>query len=100
MLVCVSLHNFAHETAGAARTRHSLLPFLRGRTFVQNFGRMAPRDREAVFNAKLSTSSRPICAIAHQEPGPIRRGLAVRRWCETSLATIDYRGYGSRPSPG
>jgi hypothetical protein len=26
MLVCVSLHTFAHETAGAARTRHSLRP--------------------------------------------------------------------------
>src|SRR6266702_1580600 len=26
MLVCVSSHNFAHETAGAARTRSSLRP--------------------------------------------------------------------------
>src|SRR5665647_282710 len=26
MLVCASLHNFAHETAGAACTRHSLHP--------------------------------------------------------------------------
>jgi hypothetical protein len=28
MLVCVSLHNFAHETAGAARIRHSPRPLL------------------------------------------------------------------------
>ena len=31
-------HNFAHETAGAARTRHSLLPFSRGQTFMQTSG--------------------------------------------------------------
>ena len=30
MLVCVSSHKFAHETAGAARTRHSLLPLFGG----------------------------------------------------------------------
>ena len=37
MLVCVSSHNFAHETAGAARTRHSLLPlfFFGGRVSKQ-----------------------------------------------------------------
>src|SRR6202163_1429271 len=28
MLVCVFLHNFAHETAGAARTRHSPRPLI------------------------------------------------------------------------
>src|ERR1700747_2340423 len=28
MLVCVSSHNFAHETAGAARTRLSLRPLI------------------------------------------------------------------------
>src|SRR5580765_1047631 len=29
MLVCAFFAQFAHETAGAARTRHSLLPLLR-----------------------------------------------------------------------
>src|ERR1700694_6351779 len=33
MLVCVFLCMFAHETAGAARTRHSLRPLLLGRKF-------------------------------------------------------------------
>jgi hypothetical protein len=28
MLVCASLTNIAHETAGAASTRHSLLPLI------------------------------------------------------------------------
>jgi hypothetical protein len=40
MLVCVSSHNFAHETAGAARTRHSLLPsFLKGQIFGKTSGK-------------------------------------------------------------
>jgi hypothetical protein len=30
MLVCVFSHNFARETAGAARTRHSLRPLISG----------------------------------------------------------------------
>jgi hypothetical protein len=34
MLVCVFLHNFAHETAGAARIRLSLRPlFVEGEEF-------------------------------------------------------------------
>src|SRR5260370_40043584 len=35
---------------------------------------------------QLIASSRPICAIAHQEPGPIRRGLSVRESCSTAFA--------------
>jgi hypothetical protein len=44
-----SLHLFAHETAGAASTRHSLRPLISGRTIFQNLGRIAPRDRGVVF---------------------------------------------------
>src|SRR5882762_3053701 len=40
MLVCVFSHSFAHETAGAARTRSSLLPlFSRGRNSLQTSGK-------------------------------------------------------------
>ena len=41
--------HFAHETAGAARTRHSLLPPLREKRHEQ-LGRLAPRDRAVVFS--------------------------------------------------
>jgi hypothetical protein len=39
MLVCVSFAQFAHETAGAARTRPSLRPLIsEGKVFQQNSG--------------------------------------------------------------
>ena len=42
----------AHETAGAARTRHSLLPLcLKGDNEFGKLGQNMPRDREAVFDA-------------------------------------------------
>src|SRR5438477_13214181 len=55
----------AHETAGAARTRHSLRPlFRRGRQRIcKSSGENASRDRGRTF----SPSSR-------RTPGPIRRG--------------------------
>jgi hypothetical protein len=46
MLVCVFLHNFAHETAGAARIRLSLRPlFGEAGIFFADLGRIAPRER-------------------------------------------------------
>src|SRR6266568_5330524 len=49
MLVCATFYNFAHETSGAARIRHSLRPlFFRGREIPANLGRDAPRECEAV----------------------------------------------------
>src|SRR6478752_3892336 len=48
MLVCVFCALFAHETAGAACTRHSLLPLL-GEKVLKNFGRIAPRECEVTF---------------------------------------------------
>jgi hypothetical protein len=41
-----SLCTFAHETAGAARTRHSLLP-LRGRKFLQSSGKSCREKADA-----------------------------------------------------
>jgi hypothetical protein len=38
MLVCATLYTIAHETAGAASTRHSLLPLFRGTRFMQTSG--------------------------------------------------------------
>ncbi len=45
--MCATLHNFAHETAGAARTRSSLRPLIWGQgNLIANLGRKAPRDRQ------------------------------------------------------
>ena len=38
----------AHETAGAARIRHSLLPHFEGGNNMQNLGQIMPRERERV----------------------------------------------------
>ena len=49
MLVCVSLHTIAHETAGAACTRHSLHPHFRGARFIQTSGAIcAARTRSRI----------------------------------------------------
>jgi hypothetical protein len=50
MLMCALLLPIAHETAGAARIRHSLRPlFGEGEEYLANLGRIGPRDRESVF---------------------------------------------------
>jgi hypothetical protein len=38
----------AHGTAGAARTRSSLRPLFGGQGYLQNFGRIAPRECETI----------------------------------------------------
>src|SRR6185369_17505580 len=55
MLMCALFLPIAHETAGAARIRHSLRPlFGEGVRIPANLGRNAPRECEAI-----ATSSRP-----------------------------------------
>src|SRR5215218_3386213 len=67
MLVCSSVCTTAHETAGAARIRHSLRPLdERAGSFWQSSGVMR---RE---NAK------PYPRRPGLEPGPIRRGPSAR----------------------
>jgi hypothetical protein len=47
----------AHETAGAARTRSSLRPlFFKGANEDANLGRIAPRDRDRIFNRHCERS--------------------------------------------
>src|SRR5260370_13975948 len=55
MLVCVFSHNFAHETAGAARTRHSLLPLFGGTDRSQQSSGKSCREKA---NARVATSHR------------------------------------------
>ena len=50
MLVCVFPCAFAHETAGAACTRHSLLPPSSRDKVHASLGRIAPRKREHILN--------------------------------------------------
>src|SRR5439155_21624751 len=45
------LHSLAHETAGAARIRHSLRPrFSREATSMHNSGEIASRERGRIFS--------------------------------------------------
>src|SRR3954468_23241484 len=51
MLMCAYQYPFAHETAGAARTRSSLRPLISGgANILQNFGRLAPRECEGMIS--------------------------------------------------
>ncbi len=53
MLVCALLVQFAHGTAGAARTRLSLRPcFRKGESGLAKLGRNAPRDRERMSRVR------------------------------------------------
>src|SRR5258708_4747970 len=49
MLVCVSSHIFAHETAGAASTRHSLRPLHFGRMIFKPRAHRAARTRSRIL---------------------------------------------------
>ena len=90
--VRISLCNLAHETAGAARTRHSLLPLFGERTNeMQNFGQdHAARSRTCVNSAVVLAKARthyPECLLS----------------CHAVAAlpfTTDIGGYRSRRSPG
>src|SRR5712672_3257329 len=53
LMRALSVH-IAHETAGAARIRHSLRPlYFRGRRLLANLGRNAPRECEVAFTAVI-----------------------------------------------
>src|SRR5664279_6487652 len=68
MLVCVSLHNLARETAGAARTRLSLRPLAHeGGTSRPNLARNMRRDREAVSrrHCERSEAIQLSCMLRH-----------------------------------
>jgi hypothetical protein len=57
MLVCVFLHNFARETAGAARIRHFLLPLLSRDDDTQTSGasRRENVDVYLLFEIRIET---------------------------------------------
>ena len=87
MLVCSSCcASSAHGTAGAARTRHSLLPLF------------AEGQRDC--KARALIASRQHFLSSWRKPGPIRRGFAWDARGETAFAITEFGGYGSRLSPG
>src|ERR1700726_2729564 len=83
MLVCVSSHNFAHETAGAARTRSSLRPLLSRRDkVIAKLGRFMPREWEAAtpstasFRGARTASPESILTVVVMDSGRAPSGAA------------------------
>src|SRR5450755_3026897 len=68
LLVCVLPIQSAHETAGAAGTRHSPRPPW-GREINANLGRIAPRDRDVMFAADTVIPGR--CQRVRPLAGPM-----------------------------
>src|ERR1700680_3844544 len=101
MLVCVSSHNFAHETAGAARTRHSLLPLIiEGQIVHGNLGQTMPREGGRVFyhrhsGARAARARNPYSRSwlwipgLRQEAHPGMTRLGVRLHAPSSAAPAD-----------
>jgi hypothetical protein len=68
MLVCVFRASFAHETAGAASTRHSLRPLIFWANDFTNLGRIAPRD------CGVASEMSPILFFLNSEQFATNRG--------------------------
>src|ERR1700724_901924 len=91
MLVCASCCIYCTRDRGCSA--HPVFPApsdLEGEVFLQNFGRIASRDREVVSVNPSSPRTR----------GPIRRGRDyLARWSTTFLQQLTFvaMGPGSRP---
>src|SRR2546428_298900 len=69
----------AHETAGAARTRHSLRPrFSREAKNLHHSGEIAPRDREVVaVSCPVRCAAWSVCGMMRCRPGTQKCGAGV-----------------------
>jgi hypothetical protein len=66
LMRALSVH-IAHETAGAARTRHSLRPLTaEGKEILAKLGRNAPRECEGVFCRHCERSDLSAEALAKE----------------------------------
>jgi len=99
----------AHETAGAARTRSSLRPlyFERAKRSVKPRAHACREKADSHRSGSwkneagiLPTSSRAICAIAHQDPGPITPGRSFAEGLCHRCLTETSRGMGPGSRPG
>ena len=101
----------AHETAGAARTRHSLRPLIReGATNLQKLGReRAARTRKSVLTSSLREPKRRAASTSPRQPRKwwhrLRRAVACYRgraahWHLSSLGmTASSRPASPHPPP-
>src|SRR5207249_1339732 len=66
-----TMHNLAHETAGAARTRHSLRPrFSREAKNLHHSGKTMPRDREVMtVSCPVRCAAWSVCGMMRCRPG-------------------------------
>jgi hypothetical protein len=83
MLVCALSAIFAHETAGAASTRHSLLPLLGGTRFRQTSGAMRRENAEAYLRRMGRAKRNPSLTRGldgYRVAPPILRTGYRRRW--------------------
>ena len=60
MLVCAYVHFLAHETAGAARTRHSLLPLFWRDNEIVTLGQIMSRERSLIFTRRPREGGDPV----------------------------------------
>src|SRR4029079_9448870 len=90
LMRALSVHT-AHETAGAARIRHSLRPLIgRGRTLLAKLGQNMPRECEVVSVPQHRCRPGQVSA-ANADPGPIRRGASMRAPALEILFNYDRR---------
>jgi hypothetical protein len=67
MLVCVSSHNFAHETAGAASTRRSLRPLLDGRNDLQSSGETRRGNADLYLGTVIASAAKQSISPSKEE---------------------------------
>ena len=93
MLVCVSSHSFARETAGAARTRLSLRPLFSGGPNEQAKPRAEPaaRRRRCVFRRSIDFTS-PACGEEGSRQASSPRCLSARGSVNSPPSTRNARG--------
>ena len=85
-------HSFAHETAGAARTRHSLLPLLlEGQIVAANLGQIVPREGEAMFGKGTAGAAESLSSPAHAGD-PVRRSLSAQALLSLEYWITRFRG--------
>src|SRR5437879_2687987 len=97
LMRALSVH-IAHETAGAARIRHSLRPlYFRGRRLLAKLGRIVPRECEVMCDAfdRTKHRPRPVRRSSRSEGG--RRATQYSR--DVSDRTEKLRRTGCPPEP-
>src|SRR6476660_7414664 len=88
MLVCAFFVHLAHETAGAACTRHSLLPLIERDSVMETSGRSRREKAKSCLEA------------ATQAPHPRCRPPRKRGTQYAAASRLDHYGLWNTGSPG